>query len=69
MRHVLGGVILLGMVGCFAGLIIGLIVHPPTAWFGLFEVGIPAGLVGGMLGLVSGFVTMGFRAVRSSRTN
>jgi hypothetical protein len=69
MRHVLGGVILLGVVGCFAGLTIGLIVYPPTAWFALFELGIPAGLVGGLLGLVSGLVTMGLRAVRSSRAN
>ncbi|MCU1656487.1 MAG: hypothetical protein JWO57_1143 [Pseudonocardiales bacterium] len=69
MRHVLGGVILLGFPGGIAGLVIGLIVYLPTAWFAVFEVGVPAGVAGGILGLVSGVLTMGVRAVRGSRAN
>jgi hypothetical protein len=66
MRHVIAGVILLGVLGAIAGLVIGLIVHAPTAWFAVFEVGIPASVVGGILGLISGGLTMGVRAVRRS---
>ena len=67
MRHVVGGAILLGAIGCIAGLIVGLVVYAPTAWFAVFELGVPAALVGGLLGLASGVLTMGGRAARGSR--
>jgi hypothetical protein len=43
-----------GVLGGICGLVLGLIAYPPTAWFAVFEVGVPAGLVGGVGGLVVG---------------
>lgn len=67
LRHVIGGVVLLGTAGAVAGLIVGLVVYAPTAWFAVFEVGVPAALAGGVIGLGSGAVAMGVRAARGSR--
>lgn len=67
LRHVVGGAILLGAMGGVAGLIVGLGVYAPTAWFAVFELGIPAGFVGGFLGLISGVVAKPVQAARSSR--
>ena len=48
------------LLGGLAGLIIGLVAYPPTAWFAVLEVGLPAGLlgaaVGGSVGLVAGSI-------------
>jgi len=48
------GAIAFGVVGCVVGLVVGLIVHWQTAWFAIFELGIPASILGGLLGLVGG---------------
>lgn len=40
-----------GVAGLVAGLIRGLIVYAPTAWAAAFEVGIPAAIAGGIIGL------------------
>jgi hypothetical protein len=54
------------VVGAIVGLIIGLNVYAATAWFALFELGIPAGIAGGLVGLIAGLiVTMGRRFKRS----
>jgi hypothetical protein len=45
-----------GLVGGVVGLVVGLRVHPPTAWFAIFELGLPAAIVGGLVGLASGAV-------------
>jgi uncharacterized protein (TIGR03382 family) len=50
------GAVLLGAVGGVTGLCVGLVVHPPTAWFAVLEVGVPAGIVGAVLGLLVGVV-------------
>jgi hypothetical protein len=50
------GAALAGLVGGVAGLVIGLLVYPPTAWFAVFELGIPASIVGGLVGLVRGAI-------------
>jgi hypothetical protein len=50
-----------GMVGGVAGLVVGLKAHPPTAWFAIFELGIPGGAVGGLVGLVAGTIAFGIR--------
>jgi hypothetical protein len=50
------GLVLVGTVGGGVGLVIGLAVHPPTAWAAALEVGAPAGAVGWVLGLVAGLV-------------
>ncbi len=50
------GAALAGLVGGVAGLVIGLLVHPPTAWFAIVELGIPASIVGGLVGLTCGAI-------------
>jgi len=45
-----------GLVGGIAGLVVGLLVHPPTAWFAIFELGVPASILGGLVGLASGAI-------------
>jgi hypothetical protein len=53
-RFVLAGMVLAGGVGGLVGLIVGLRVYPATAWFAVFELGVPAAVVGALLGLASG---------------
>lgn len=48
--------ICLGVLGGLTGLIRGLEVHPPTAWFAVLEVGVPGLLAGAVLGAVVGLV-------------
>ena len=50
MRSIAIGAAVLGAGGAAAGLVIGLMVYPPTVWFAIFELGIPAAVVGGILG-------------------
>ncbi len=42
------------VVGCVVGIVVGLIVHWRTAWFAVFELGVPASILGGLLGLICG---------------
>jgi len=62
---VLVGVVLAGAVGGVLGLVVGLRVHPATAWFAVFELGVPAAVVGALLGLASGLSVKGIRRVQS----
>lgn len=45
------------LLGALIGLVIGLFASPPTAWFALFELGVPAGILGAVVGALVGFVT------------
>jgi membrane associated rhomboid family serine protease len=55
-----------GVLGAIIGLIVGLHVYAPTAPFAAVELGLPATIVGGVLGLVSGmFVAAGRRVLRN----
>jgi hypothetical protein len=45
-----------GWFGGMVGLVVGLAAHPPTAWAAFFELGIPAAVVCGVLGLIGGAV-------------
>jgi hypothetical protein len=56
------------VVGGIVGLIIGLRVHPATAWFAIFELGMPATIVGGFVGAVSGAVASAVRRPASTAT-
>ena len=59
------GALVGGAIGGVVGLVVGLGAYPPTAWFAVVEVGIPAAIVGGALGLsLSSLVALG-RAWRS----
>ncbi len=64
LRHVVAGAVVVGAPGALAGLVIGLITHPPTAWFAVFELGLPAAIAGGVLGLI---VSTAVAAVRRAR--
>jgi hypothetical protein len=52
------------MIGAIAGLIVGLRVNPPTAWFAVIEVGVPVALAGGLAGLVGGSIVAASRRLR-----
>ena len=65
-RFVLGGMVLTGAVGGVVGLIVGLRVYPPTAWFAIFELGVPAAVAGAVLGLASGLSVRGVRHIHRS---
>ena len=54
LRHTVIGAVALGVAGAIVGLAIGLWTYVPTAWAAIFEVGIPAALLGAVLGLVIG---------------
>lgn len=43
--------LVLGVLGGLVGLVLGLVSHPPTAWFAVLEVGVPATLLGLLVGL------------------
>lgn len=47
----------LGLLGALAGLVLGLLSHPPTAWFAVLEIGVPAALLGALAGLTVGSAT------------
>ncbi len=69
-RWVSAGATAAGAAGGLLGLAVGL-AYPPTAWFAMFELGVPAGLLGGIVGLL-GALTLGVcrrikRHIRPSR--
>jgi hypothetical protein len=49
----------LGLVGGVVGLVVGLISYPPTAWFAVLELGVPAALGGALLGALIGAARQG----------
>ncbi|MFL6107212.1 MAG: hypothetical protein ACJ72L_09630 [Marmoricola sp.] len=56
---------LLGGFGAIAGLVVGLIYYPPTAWAAMVELGAPAAVLGCVLGLLAGAVLDSTRRRRS----
>ena len=65
-RFVVAGTLLGGGVGGLIGLIVGLRVYPPTAWFAIFELGIPAAVVGAVLDLAAGISVRRLRRLQRS---
>jgi hypothetical protein len=64
-RYVIEGAVSVGLVGAIAGLVIGLLVHAPTAPFAAVELGVPGATLGGFAGLaVGGVVSVAQRANR-----
>jgi len=64
LRWLVIGALAMGIPGCVAGLVVGLFVYPPTAWFALFELGVPAAVLGGLIGLSSAGVAAAVRGAR-----
>ena len=56
-----------GMIGAVVGLVIGLIVYAPTALFAVLELGLPAAIIGGLIGLSTGVIVMAGRLIKQSR--
>jgi hypothetical protein len=50
------------------GLVVGLTAHWETAWFAIFEAGIPAGAVGGLLGVVAALIVTAAHRIRGNNT-
>ena len=48
------GAIASGALGGVVGLIVGLFANPGTAWFAVFELGVPAAILGGVVGFLAG---------------
>ena len=46
-----------GAIGAIAGLIIGIHAYAPTAPFAVLELGLPAMIVGGLAGLITGLIS------------
>jgi hypothetical protein len=63
------GTICLGSLGAIAGLIQGLRVHPATAWFAVFELGLPAALAGAVIGAIIGLAARMIVWLKSRRIN
>src|SRR5947209_6189141 len=60
------GVFALGLIGGVAGVVLGLVANPPTAWFAVIELGLPSALLGGLLGLVSGALAVDVDVARTT---
>jgi hypothetical protein len=54
------------MIGAVVGLVIGLIVYAPTALFAVLELGLPAAIVGGVIGLSTGVIVIAGRRIKQS---
>ncbi len=67
LRTALVGALVLGAVGAVVGLVVGWAVHPPTAWAATVEVGLPALVLGALLGLVAGGLRVALARARPRR--
>lgn len=56
-RWAILGALIAGVTGGIAGLVVGLFAYAPTAPFAVVELGFPAALAGGLVGLVGGITT------------
>lgn len=60
-RWALVGAALAGFIGGVVGLVVGLVAYPPTAWFAVFELGVPSALVGVGVGFAAGGIALAVR--------
>jgi hypothetical protein len=50
--------------GGIVGLVVGLLAYAPTAWFAVIELGVPAGVAGGIAGLAGALILTAGRGIR-----
>ena len=62
-RWALAGAACAGLIGATVGLIIGLQVYAPTAAFAVLELGLPAAITGGILGLAAAVILTAGRRI------
>jgi len=60
-RYAAVGAVAAGLVAGVIGLVVGLLVYPPTAWFAVFELGVPASVLGALVGFTSGLMVYATR--------
>jgi hypothetical protein len=65
-RWALAAAVAAGAIGNIVGLIVGLHVYAPTAPFAAIEIGLPAAVVGGLVGLVSGAIVTVSRRIKAT---
>ena len=58
------GAICAGLVGGVTGLVIGLHVYAATAWFAVFEIGVPGALAGAVIGVLGAAALLASRRLR-----
>jgi ABC-type uncharacterized transport system permease subunit len=57
-RYAVVGATACAILGGLVGLLLGLRAYPATAWFAVFEVGVPAGIVGAAVGALVGLLAV-----------
>ncbi|TIC79526.1 hypothetical protein E8D34_20345 [Nocardioides sp. GY 10113] len=67
LRAALLGAATLGLVGGLIGLLLGLDAYPPTTWFAVIEIGLPAAILGALIGAAAGSIAWTYRRVRRGR--
>lgn len=66
-RSIVIGAFITGTVGGITGLIVGLFTYAPTAPFAVIEAGLPATIVGAVVGLIAGSLILAFRRLTRLR--
>lgn len=61
LRFAVLGAAVCGVVGGIVGLVMGLDTYAPTAWFAVFEISLPAAILGAALGFLMGGCVLAFR--------
>jgi ABC-type uncharacterized transport system permease subunit len=57
-RYAVVGATAGAILGGLVGLVVGLRAYPATAWFAVFEVGVPAGIAGAVVGALVGLLAV-----------
>jgi hypothetical protein len=66
-RAVIIGTTVAGFLGAIVGLLIGLAAYPPTAFFAVIEIGLPAAVAGALVGLLVGSAILAVHRFARSR--
>ena len=59
---------MLGVAGAAIGLVVGLLTYAPTAWAATVELGLPAAILGALVGGMTGWVVQVVPRATHSRT-